>query len=369
MSMITVTGGNMSDTNRSVTLGELNAERRLLLLPVIAVFCVVMAIGIIGNLLAINVYGRRYQMKAAILFMIILAATDLLSCSICLPFEIYDTANPFLNHFPILCKLFRFIEAFSNTYSGLILVCIAFDRFHNTRYPLKMSSLEHSKSLAAVMCALAVAIAWPMLLLSGNKTIRTRIDGVTGIDCSTSDMMYHSVYSLLFQGCLSLLFSICFIVFVVFYGLIALTVCNRSCRTIGAGVSYKQPTMPVSPMRRKRFEQMLIARALSSMKTPIGKTRSNIGKIHLRPGHTTMMLSVITFSGIIGYVPYLTAEFLHFSGQKFQEDMSSTEVIIYKICNNSYFLSNAMNPIIYSILSPHFRRESVVCLKRIFRCK
>ncbi|XP_046557953.1 neuromedin-U receptor 2-like [Haliotis rubra] len=367
--MCTVASRNMSDANRSATLEQLNAERRLLLLPVIAVFCVVMVTGIIGNILAIYVYGRRYQMKAAILFMIILAATDLLSCSVCLPFEIYDNVNSFLNQIPIPCKIFRFIEAFTNTFSGLILVCIASDRFRNTRYPLEMPSLEQSKSLATVMCALAVSIAWPMVVLSGNRTVRTRIDGVTGVDCSTSDMMYHSIYSLLFQGCLSLLFGICFITFVVFYGLIALTVCKRSCGTIGARVSDKLPTMPVSPMKRKKFEQMLIARALSSMKTPIDKTRSSIGKIHLRPGHTTMMLSVITFSGIIGYVPYLTVELLHFSGQRFQEDMGSTELIIYKMCNNSYFLNNAMNPIIYSILSPHFRRESFVCLKRIFRCK
>ncbi|XP_041351209.1 D(2) dopamine receptor A-like [Gigantopelta aegis] len=227
MSIKPYTGQNYTDV-----IEKLNYERMLFELPVIVVIGVIMAVSVFGNSLVVYVYKSKYKKRTSSYFIMVLAVVDLCS-SLCIPFVVFDLANPYMHPVPVVCKINRFMEVFSSTSSGLVLVCIAFDRYFHVCHPLRVYSRNQAQSLTIVMVALAASVSWPMLFLAGRKTAPTPLPGVFGDDCSYRDGMGHSVYMLLFQSGLFLMFSLTFCIALVFYSKIFYVICKRKYTTIG----------------------------------------------------------------------------------------------------------------------------------------
>ena len=69
--------------------------------------------------------------------------------------------------------------------------------------------------------------------------------------------------------------------------------------------------------------------------------------------------SVVLFNSLIVNV-------LRFSKVAFIDMNSGHDEIVYNLCVRSYFISNFINPIIYSLLNKTFRTE---CNKLISKCR
>lgn len=95
-----------------------------------------------------------------------------------------------------------------------------------------------AKSLAIVMFAMTISVSWPQLFLVGKRTVTTSVKDVFGEDCSTQDGLFGSVYSLLFQGAISSLFGICFVIFLLFYGRMFHVIWRRKRQRIGESYSF-----------------------------------------------------------------------------------------------------------------------------------
>ena len=429
-----------------------------------------MAVSVFGNCLVVSVYKPKYKKRTSCYFIMVLAIVDL-SSSLCIPFVIFDLANPYIHPVPIVCKINRFLEVFSSTSSGMVLVCIAFDRYFHVCHPLRIYSLNQAQSLTIVMIVLAACVSWPILFLAGTKTAPTPLSGVFGDDCSYRDGIAHSIYLVLFQCALFLTFSLTFCIALAFYSKIFYVICKRkrmtigeTCNTIKDETSVNESirntgnvtsniqnrlvfvlddkatlnknaddrnpnetvkskhsvfiesdnnaasitnniqdnvnsknlsnskimdvckrTLVQTPSnnasivrhnnhttnsiavsnpetsRKSRSESMSI-KSITSIKKPCRVVRPQI-----RTTRTTIVLGMITVSTLIGFLPYLTVSLMMTFTGFFQPGMSSAEDLTYEFCCKSYFLNAAVNPVIYSVMNPVFRQESVALLKKLPR--
>ena len=92
----------------------------------------------------------------------------------------------------------RFLEYFITIAGGLILTCVAFSRYFKIVHPFNLYSAGQARSLVIVMVMLALCTCWPELVLSGSRTVRTRVPGILGEDCSIADWSAYTVYPLIY---------------------------------------------------------------------------------------------------------------------------------------------------------------------------
>ncbi|KAL8607467.1 hypothetical protein ACOMHN_004441 [Nucella lapillus] len=272
--------------------------------------------------------------------------------------------------------------------AGLTLTCVAFSRYFKIVNPLHCYSAGQARSLVIVMVVMALAVCWPQLVLSGTRTVPTRVPGVLGEDCNISDAFAGTVYPLLFYSVLLALFFLCLSIMVAFYARIICVVWKRSRTRIGERVpgnstrrtsagdrsrrrSSEEPQSPVSTGSEGSLSSSQIS--ISTLSKPQGrpsrgrkKSRGHHpGKPASYLGRTTRMLGLVTVVALLGYVPFLTVQVVSLAGAGFQAAALSgySEELAFQFCIKSHYLSSAANPLIYSVLSPTFRKESMVALK------
>ena len=83
--------------------------------------------------------------------------------------------------------------------------------------PLTTYSCHRAKVAVLVVVLLAIAFAWPQIVLNGQVTIATHVPHVLGRDCN---IMRHlpPLYSLAYHGVMYALFVVCFLAYGVLYG-------------------------------------------------------------------------------------------------------------------------------------------------------
>ena len=288
--------------------------------------------------------------------------------------------------------------------AGLTLTCVAFSRYFKIVNPFHCYSAGQARSLVIVMVVMALSVCWPQLVLSGTRTISTRVPGVLGEDCNISDAAAGTVYPLIFYSVLLALFFLCFSIMVAFYARIICVVWKRSRTRIGERVpsarpnrnrhsgegaegrregrgkgrrrSSEEPRSPVSTGSEGSFmsSQQSISTISKPSRKPIfarGGNNNNNRRRRSKPpshlGRTTRMLGLVTAVALLGYVPFLTVQVVSLVGAGFQVGAMSgySEEMAFQFCIKSHYLSSAANPLIYSILSPAFRKESMVALKKL----
>lgn len=116
--------------------------------------------------------------------------------------------------------------------------------------------------------------------------------------------------------------------------------------------------------RRKLFAQS--RQKLSSVSSISGSRRTlSLGNDHFRKAKTTMMLFSVTVLFIISFVPYTALMTIRNFDSEYYNRLSASGKSIYQFFIRSYFLSNALNPLIYGYISEHFRTECKSVLKNM----
>ena len=79
---------------------------------------------------------------------------------------------------------------------------------------------------------------------------------------------------------------------------------------------------------------------------------------HGTASRTSFMLFIVTMAYVISFMPYCVIVLVRQVSQAtFYERQSNTEKAIYQLFLRSYALSSAINPIIYSLMNPSFRKK------------
>ncbi|KAK3596365.1 hypothetical protein CHS0354_037084 [Potamilus streckersoni] len=83
----------------------------------------------------------------------------------------------------------------------------------------------------------------------------------------------------------------------------------------------------------------------------------NVKKLQIKIQRTTVVLFAVTVAYFISYLPFLVVMVLRSIKKDFVAGLSPAEEVVYKFCVKSYFINNAINPLIYSVLNLNFRKD------------
>ncbi|GFO07471.1 alpha-2 adrenergic receptor [Plakobranchus ocellatus] len=83
---------------------------------------------------------------------------------------------------------------------------------------------------------------------------------------------------------------------------------------------------------------------------------------------TTVVLFAVTVAFVLSYLPSIAVMLARKFDDSLENSQSFALNATLKIFSNSFFINNAINPIIYSFLNVHFRRQARRTVEHIFCC-
>ncbi|XP_061197739.1 orexin receptor type 2-like [Saccostrea echinata] len=374
VTMDTTTMG-MEEIEARMLLHKMNDELAMRYLPVIVYMLILMLMGIFGNILVCCVYCSKPTKTSSHYFILNLAVLDLLTCIIGMPTEVTDLRYPYMFYAPAACKLLRFVESVSIIGSSITLIAVAFDRYYRICKLGRQISVKKSKIICVVAVVIGLLTSWPACILFGEKTIELGIPGIKGVDCSTDDSVRHTIYPTLYYGFLFLLFILCLVFFTVIYAKIGAVIWKRKKARIGEPISATPngralndsntpsdqiSSDPISTEMSSDHEGYHDKRASSGSKHAFGKRHS---RNNVRVTRTTVVLFAVTVAYVISFLPFLIVMVVRSVAKNFEESLSPEAEVAYKFSTKSYFINNAINPLIYSFLNINFRKD----IKTIFK--
>lgn len=205
-----------------VDFDALNESMTLALLPTITYISVLMLVGLVGNTVVFLVYYRRFKPSATRSYVMAMSVFDLLANCLSLPSEVLDIRFSFTFDVPWLCKTVRFGNSFLTIVSAFILVAVARDRFRKICHPLdKQRSMLRIKVYILLCCGGSLALTVPFAVLNGSHTVPTGIGNVTGVTCSVDDVYVDTLFPMIYNLVMAIVFIGCVVVMAVSYTRIA----------------------------------------------------------------------------------------------------------------------------------------------------
>lgn len=391
------TSYNITTLDTAVVLQRLNNEKVITLLPVIILVILMMIMGIVGNILVCIVYIFKIRRAPSHYFILYLAILDLVSCCIGMPSELSDLFQPLTFPSANACKFLRFVLSFTIISSSIILICVAFDRYYKVCKPLKSFPMKKVQKLCLFSFVIGAILSWPALVIYGIKITATSVPDLYGQECSTADTMKGKPYPLIYYGTLIGAFTITFAIFVILYIQIGREINRRRTMFFGNRLSpdkikslvSEEESTTFSDDESKQNNRVRKSSSLNQIKEHIiyyfrsdsepGKCHNDNSDVNKTDGtvrhrrkssrrylRTTYIFLAVFIAFLVSFVPYLIVNVLRYSKVAFIDMNSGPDEIVYNLCVRSYFISNFINPIIYSLLNKTFRTE---CNKLISKCR
>ena len=223
---------------------RLSDDTAMLLLPALLIFGIILIFGTVGNLLVLIVYYLKFKTSYIRTAILALAVFDLVTCTLCIPFEILDMCYSYNYTSNVLCKGHRFLTTVVQMASGFALVCVANDRYRRICYPLRQQATEKDATRRMLLsCVIAAVLAVPATLVYGVAPVPTPIAHVNGLECSTSEMFKRHPLRMAYSVVLCLVFVAAFTSMIVYYILIGRKVLHQV---------QNRPSGDSLPRRRRR---------------------------------------------------------------------------------------------------------------------
>lgn len=352
------------------SLIRLNNKAALRFLPVTLFIVVLMIIGIVGNVIVCIVYYKRKRKSTSDLFILNLAALDLLSCLFGIPLEVADLSLPYLFYAPTVCRIGKTLESCTISASAMTLVFISIDRYKRICNMGKSFSNKTAKRLCIASLGIGIFLSWPFLILMGKKTVDLGLPDIKGIDCAVSDDFRKTIVPLIFNGIL----FVCFVLSLVFmiFVYVRISIFLKRSKTsrmrhieesaVGNSTAFTQPTH----LGQVRFENMDNHQQIdvNDLHQEAVKQLSKVTKRNsaVKVTRTTTIFVAITIVFIISFLPFLVVMSLLSTFSDIEKEISKPFEVFMEFCLKTYLLNNAINPLIYSVLSIRFRQD----VKRLF---
>ena len=379
------TSGKTDTERMTEVLKIMNQSQFHILTPSFILACILLVLGVPGNMIAVMVYITKMKRSTAGYFIITLALSDLTNCLVSLPLEMYLITHFMTFDVPWLCKFSRFLTAAMNNTSSFVLVAIAVERFRSICTPLKPRYTSFfSKMICLCIATAAILSALPMVWGYGTFTYTVTVYNVTvhGKTCLVDDGVRHTSY----PNFLLIYFFVGHIV--VFIVLAFLYICiarklmlqhkfqnsdmSKSSQSIllqrqnstysVLSFSTKHTSIRQQDVDDGRGNPRKVSRTSSSQSTiDLSLSRKHGGHI-FRTKRLTCMLFLVTFVFEVSFIPYLVIVSLRNQYPDMYEQMSTGSKMAYQFFLRSYLINCAMNPIIYCFYNQNFRHG----VKRLF---
>ncbi|KAL3889957.1 hypothetical protein ACJMK2_002272 [Sinanodonta woodiana] len=224
---------NISDNeifrNGSITmkarLEEIKAAKVQLFLPVHVIYVVIMTAGIIGNIFVLIIYNNKFKRSSSRIFILSLAAMDLLVCVFGIRYHVLDLINPYTYTNHVACKCLSFLMTFFTLGSIFVLTVVGVDRFFKICRPLKKQVSDFGTRKACGIAILSsLLVSWPNTLIYGHNSVRVGAgvgdDHLIGDECFIDDDYTDSALLIIFNGFIFFVVISANVVLIVLYSLI-----------------------------------------------------------------------------------------------------------------------------------------------------
>ncbi|KAK3595672.1 hypothetical protein CHS0354_026888 [Potamilus streckersoni] len=204
--------------NSNSTLEELNNELVKLHIPTLIFIGILMVVGVMGNILVIFVYTRKYGSSTHRCFILSLAGIDIVSCCVGMPLLIFSMLYPYQFTSPEACKTLRFLHVFLVCASAFIVLAIASERHRRICSPFsKTMSTKNIKMICLVAMAMGILVAIPAIPLYGPSEVETGVNNITGTECFVDRMFENSLFPQIYFSFQLILCIISFVVLGIYY--------------------------------------------------------------------------------------------------------------------------------------------------------
>ncbi|XP_052818450.1 gastrin/cholecystokinin type B receptor-like [Mya arenaria] len=400
------------DGARNWTEGDLSLEKASTLVGSIVYLCILMVVGMVGNIFVLLIFYFRFTPSTDRCFIITLAIYDFFACAVGAPWEIAESFFAFNYQDVITCKIFRFILYYTCIASSLTLVLIAIERSRKICTPLKsqLSVPMAKRAICVVVLVISTISASPALVLYGNKTIPTGYKNVTGTKCFVTDHFSETFWPKVFNIYLLALAFLSTAIMAVCYIRIARTVSRMGMDRISKRMkAYEMPNAKsVDSVARSeddvndsdstyqqnfnfsstkqnhqtpRSESSVMPSdnvrvAMSTSATPTrskfrDRSLKRVGKLLRRLSsksgrktlRVTKMLTFVTVAFVVSYLPHLSLQLWSMFNSKEIEHTLPTDNF-YQVLFYSFLINNLVTPFIYATMDLKFKNE----LKKLLAC-
>ncbi|KAK3087995.1 hypothetical protein FSP39_013257 [Pinctada imbricata] len=362
-------------------------------LPVLGFLLLLCVMGTIGNIHVLFVYKTKYKPSNHRTFILCLAAVDLFSCIVSIPFEIFDMRYRYTFSQSWCCGVFRMLNHVGSIGSGFLLGVIALERYRKACTPMKTQiSLLQARIACFVTLFVSTTLSIPAMFLYGSNYTDSGHPGIFGMDCTVLSHRY--IFFKIYSGLLLIATTSVFIICIVAYIFIGKVLFRQMKFRNTVQLSQKKKSLVFndsvvsSECASSRRNLHKIASQLSLDMTTEGNIvhddESSFNNDHLRVNprnsqvvthrkkvkfdrskRITLMFLVATSISYVSYLPNMVISVIK------ALDTDSYDILVTKtgafafILLRLYFLSNITNPIVYSFMDDRFRSE----LKKMYTGK
>ncbi|XP_033740681.1 G-protein coupled receptor 84-like [Pecten maximus] len=419
--------------------------------PVLLFMCLLVIIGIPGNLIVIWMYGVRKVRTTANCFVITLACVDLTSCVVIHPYVISKLFNSYNQQQVLTCKLFEFLIHSTLSISAIVLFVVAIDRYLAICKPFHF--LKYQKYATAILIAtfaIGIVDSLPLLEFYGKRTIELHSSSnrkIKGYICDFSDVYQGSSSMASFGMFMFVCFSSIVVGMTIMYFNVARTAYKRRSRLVSPvdlvsdfsdrnSKYYSKGTIRTSPGKGGRSQDGTISPVMGlsgssnlcsvstvghvsltinmftantykdlEAKTTQQSTAKNYSKyaetlnLNSDNGKTlkdntlkisrvsaqdrlqwkdnrqynyrysarlkaAKILFLVTALFLLSWLPFWVIRFLWLFAPSYMSTQSETGNAIEHFFMHLFYLNNAANPVIYTIINKNFREECRVYWER-----
>ncbi|KAH9507620.1 hypothetical protein Btru_051634 [Bulinus truncatus] len=218
------TSHNITPEEIQQYLAHLQHQSTMAFIPALIYLCLLIALGTIGNTLVLVLYSTKFTKKPLRYFIITMATTDLFTCCIVIPGEIYDMFHIWDFDNPIVCKIRLYLNSSFVLSSVVVLVVIAITRYQIICNPFKKQiSIDQTKLLCVASLIFAFVISIPIAVMLGSHTIKTPNPLIVGRYCQVDDSYVNTIWPILNSALFILLFIVSAFIIIIIYSRIART--------------------------------------------------------------------------------------------------------------------------------------------------
>ncbi|XP_021348555.1 cholecystokinin receptor type A-like [Mizuhopecten yessoensis] len=216
---------NLLKARLEALLDDANRHEQTILTPIIVYIVILMVSGLVGNLVVLYVYTFRFRRSSSRTFILCLAILDTLTCLFGMPYHIIDMTHAYTFYNVVACKTLSYIMALSLLCSIYVLVLIAIDRYRKICKPFKKQISDiGTKTASALAVVLAAICSTPNIFLYGHATIELPGTHVRGVECFIADIYTETVWPMIYNVFLFIIFVGCTLILSVLYVLVGLKI-------------------------------------------------------------------------------------------------------------------------------------------------
>ncbi|XP_006866863.1 PREDICTED: neuromedin-U receptor 1 [Chrysochloris asiatica] len=322
----------------------LGPQQTKLFVPICAMYLLIFMVGTVGNgLTCVVILCHKTMCTPTNYYLLSLAVSDLLVLLIGLPLELYEMWR----NYPFLlgtggCYFRTLLFETVCLASVLNVTALSVERYVAVVHPLRARSLvtrTHVRRVLAAVWALAVLCSLPNTSLHGIQWLVVPCRGLVPDSAICTVVHSRTIYNLVVQTTALIFFCLPMVTISVFYLLIGLQ------------------------LRRERLLliQEIQNRGATRSRDICGLQRQQLQEKGRR--QVTKMLFVLVVVFGICWAPFHAERLMWSFVSYWTDDLHLTYQYLHVVSGVFFYLSSAVNPVLYSLMSSRFREtfQEVLC--------